>query len=117
MNLHPMRHQPDPASAARGWGTVAVGDTPARFELRSTAGRRTVDVRPDFEMASKWSRALKRVHHVEIQESAGADGWMAWIHGTGHRAPTTCPISVPTAIALGLRRVPLVLELDDGATR
>ena len=112
-----MRHDADIASATRGWGTVAVGDEPARFELRSAAGRRTVDVRPDFEMASKWSRALKHVHHVEIQESDGAKGWTAWIHGTGHRVPTTCRISVPTAIALGLRHVPVVLELDAGATR
>jgi hypothetical protein len=112
-----MRLHPGPAPATRGLGTVAVGDEPARFELRSAAGRRTVDVRPDFEMASKWSRALKHVHHVEIQESDGANGWTAWIHGTGHRAPTTCRISVPTAIALGLRHVPVVLELDAGATR
>jgi hypothetical protein len=113
MSLHPMHHEPDIAPASRGWGTIGVGDG-ARFELRSTTGRRTVDVRPDFEMASKWSRAMKHVHHVEIREADGVGGLMAWIHGTGHRAPTSRRISVPTAIALGLRRVPLLVELDGG---
>jgi hypothetical protein len=117
MSLHPMRHDPDIAPATRGWGTVAVGVEPARFELRSTAGRRTVEVRPDFEMASMWSRALKRVHHVEIEESDGDGGWLAWIHGTGHRTPTRRRISVPTAVALALRDVPLVLALDAEVTR
>jgi hypothetical protein len=117
MTLHPMRYEPDIAPASRGWATVGAGHEPARFELRSTAGRRTVDVRPDFEMASKWSQVLKHVHHVEIREADGAGGLMAWIHGTGHRTPTTRRISVPTAIALGLRRVPLLLELDGGVDR
>lgn len=112
-----MTHHSDIAPATPAWGTVAVGDEPARFEFRSVVGRRTVDVRPDFEMATTWSRALKRVHHVEIQEGSGDSGWKAWIHGTGHRSPTRCPISVPTAVALGLRRVPLVLALDGEATR
>ena len=94
------------------WGTVAPAAEPARFELRSAVGRRTVDVRPDFEMASTWCRVLKRIHHVEIHQATGDNGWKAWIHGTGHRTPTRCRISVPTAIALGLRRVPLVLALE-----
>ena len=107
----------DTAPAAAAWGTVAVADEPARFELRSAIGRRTVDVRPDFEMASTWSRVLKRIHHVEIRQTSEDDGWKAWIHGTGHRTPTRCRISVPTAIALGLRHVPLVLALDGQDTR
>lgn len=112
-----MSHRPDTATASRAWGTVAAGDAPARFELRSNAGQRTVDVRPDFEMASNWSRALKRVHHIEIRESGGAAGWTASIHGTGHRTPTSRRISVPTAVALALRNVPLVLALDGEVTR
>lgn len=115
-----MSHRPDTTPASRAWGTVAAGDAPERFELRSTAGCRTVEVRPDFAMASSWSRALKRVHHIEIRESGesgGAGGWTAWIHGTGHRSPTRCRISVPTAVALGLRNVPLVLALDGEVTR
>lgn len=107
MPQHAVLTTTTPAPAA-----VAVGDAAARFELRSAAGRRTVDVRPDFGMASAWCRALKRVHHVELQE-VGERGWRAWIHGTGHRAPTRRRISMPTAVALGLRRVPLVLALDD----
>ncbi len=107
-----MNQHTDTAPATPTWGTVAVGDEPARFELRSTVGRRTVDVRPDFEMATTWSRSLKRVHHVELLEGSGQSGWTAWIHGTGHRIPTRCRISVPTAVALGLRNVPLVLALD-----
>ncbi|MDW3216275.1 MAG: hypothetical protein R8G01_19960 [Ilumatobacteraceae bacterium] len=112
-----MRQQPSAAPLARAWATVAVGDAPARFELCSSAGRRTVDTRPDFEMASKWTRALKRVHHVEIHEPHDDAGWTAWIHGTGHRTPTTRRISVSTAVALGLRHVPLVLALDGTPAR
>lgn len=115
--MSPMRHDLHTAPPSRAWGTVADGDVPARFELRSTAGRRMVDVRPDFEMASRWSQALKRVHHIEIRESGGATGWAAWIHGTGHRTPTRRRISVPTAVALALRNVPLVLALDGEVTR
>jgi hypothetical protein len=111
-----MSHHPDTEPSTPAWGAIVVGDEPARFEVRSVAGRRTLDVRPDFDMASSWSRALKRVHHVEIQE-AGDGGWKAWIHGTGHRTPSRCRISVPTAVALGLRRVPLVLALDGEVTR
>ena len=44
--------------------------------------------------------------------TGGESGWRAWIHGTGHRTPTRCRISMPTAVALGLRHVPLVLSLD-----
>ena len=103
--------------AIPAWGTVAGADDPAQFELRSAVGRRTVDLRPDFQMAATWSRALERIHHVEIREASSDDGWRAWIHGTGHRTPTRCRISVPTAVALGLSRVPLVLALDDALDR
>lgn len=106
------RHTDRPAS--RAWATIAAGDEPTRFELCSAAGRRTVATRPDFAMATKWSRSLKRIHHIEICERAG-DGWAAWIHGTGHRTPTTRRISVSTAVALGLRHVPLVLALDEAS--
>lgn len=112
-----MTDNPENAPNIPSLGAVEFGDEPARCELRSAIGRRTVDVRPDFKMASAWSRALKRVHHVEIQETTGDRGWKAWIHGTGHRTPTRCRISVSTAVALGLRRVPLVLALDDAPDR
>ena len=112
-----MANHPDTTPAIPALGTVAVADDPARVELRSAVGRRTVDLQPDFQMATAWSRALKRIHHVEIRETSGDNGWRAWIHGTGHRTPTRCRISVPTAVALGLSRVPLVLALDDAVAR
>lgn len=112
-----MRHRSSTPPLARGWGTVTAGDAPERFELCSTAGRRTVDARPDFEMASKWARALKRIHHIELHEHPSDSGWTAWIHGTGHRTPTARRISVSTAVALGLRHVPLVLALDGTPAR
>lgn len=99
-------------------GTIAVGDTPSRFEVRCANGRRrTVAVRPDFAMASEWSRALKRIHHVELRGVDDPDGWTAWLHGTGHRTPTRCRISVPTAVALGLRHVPVLVSIDGETAR
>ncbi len=101
---------------ARAWGTIAVGDEPTRFEFCAATGRRTVAACPDFAMATKWSRSLKRIHHIEICERAGTEMLTAWIHGTGHRSPTTRRISLSTAIALGLRRVPVLMALDQPAT-
>jgi hypothetical protein len=116
-----MRQRPVTMTSRPVRGTVAVGDRPSRFEVRCGEFHRTVDVQPDFDMASKWSRALKHIHHVELRNAAsteaGAGGWAAWLHGTGHRTPTRCRISVPTAVALGLRRVPVVVAVDGEAAR
>lgn len=98
-------------------GTVAVGDGPSRFEVRCADRRSTFAVRPDFDMASRWERSLKHIHHIELRRSGTADAWAAWLHGTGHRTPTRCRISVPTAVALGLRHVPVLVALDDEAAR
>lgn len=112
-----MREHSDTMTSRPVRGTVAVGDRPSRFEVRCADVRRTLDVRPDFDMASKWERSLKHIHHVELRNCGDADGWTAWLHGTGHRTPTRCRISVPTAVALGLRHVPVLVALDGEAAR
>ena len=105
-------HTIDLEPVTSAWGTVVR--TGAGSAIEASNGRCTVAVEPDFEMADKWGRALKRIHHVEIRRH---DGWEAWIHGTGHRAPTARRISLSTAIALALGETPLLLSLDRDGSR
>lgn len=89
-----------------------------RFVVRGAdEGVRMLDVdgRPAIDHAIAWERCARRIEEVEFCRCRGA--WSAWVTVIGRRIPTRRPITIGTALALGLRGSRVTVcpaSLDEG---
>lgn len=73
-----------------------------------------VDGSPAIDRALAWERCARRIEHVEFCLCRGT--WSAAVALVGRRIPARQPISIPTALALGVRGHRIVVcaaSLDD----
>lgn len=69
-----------------------------------------IAVQPDVVAARRWKQAVRRIDRVEICQNGPAVG--ATVYGVGHRRDIARPVSVATALGLGLLGVPLVMDVE-----
>jgi hypothetical protein len=70
----------------------------------------TVPARPDVGQARRLRRVMRRISRVVL--AIEHERVSCTIEAVGHRLPLTRPVSLGTALGLGLQGVPVLLRVD-----